>query len=120
MRKMHLLVLSLILYSLLPIHTAQSASVCTQIQDRKEYFKQSWDKNWSTATEVIKYQKYIKLVLRNPRCVSSIDLQNAQNYVGDVLKFCPPKKDHVYIGIFGMKVLKQQCRWASKTKVRHF
>ena len=116
MRNIFLLILAVSVSSLTPIHPAQGASVCTQIQDRKDYFKLNANKDWSTVSETIKYQKYIELVLKNPGCVSSIDFRNAKGYVEGFLESCPPKKDHILIGVYGMKTLKQMCNWSGQTK----
>jgi hypothetical protein len=101
--------------SLTSINSAQGASVCTQIQDKKEYFTLSVDRDWSTLSETIKYEKYIELVLRNPRCVGSLDFRNAKEYVGNIIQNCPAKKGTL-MDLYGKKTLKQMCDWANKTK----
>jgi hypothetical protein len=107
--------LVLMVSSLISVNSAQGASLCRQIQDKRDYFRLSVDRDWSTLSETLKYEKYIELVLKNPRCVSSVDYRNAKEYVQDIIENCPPKKGSL-MDLYGKKTLKQMCNWAGKTK----
>jgi hypothetical protein len=117
MKVFSLMILALFVSSLTPIHAAPSTSICTQIQDRKDYFKINVDRDWSTLSETIKYQKYVELVLKNPGCVSSMDFRYAKGYIEDIIQNCPPRKGTL-MDLYGIKTLKQMCNWASNTKKR--
>jgi hypothetical protein len=117
MKAIPLLILALFATPLAPIHAASSTSICTQIQDRKDYFKLNADRDWTTLSETIKYEKYIELILKNPGCVSSLDFRNAKTYVESIIQNCPPRKGTL-LDLYGIKTMKQMCNWAGKTKVK--
>ena len=101
----------------LPNAVANNDSKCTQIQNQKDYFRIS--EPTFSSTETIKYEKYIELILKNPRCVSSRDYKNATGFVKSLLGYgCPPKLSSTLLDLYGKKTLLQLCSWAKVTAKR--
>lgn len=101
-------------FSATQVNVSEASSICTKIQNQKEYHRNS-ERTWNTITEVLKYERYIESVLRNPQCVSTQDFVRAKEYVRDVLYHCPPRPGSM-LDLFGKKTLTQMCSWAKKVQ----
>ncbi len=114
-----LITIATLLLVFIPAPTASGASICSSIQNQQDYFEEGWDRgDWTTLSEIVKYHRYIELILRNPQCVSSRDFRNAREFVAHTLENCPPRKG-VLLDLYGLKSMKMQCAWASKTQKKY-